>query len=115
MAEEFVWQIEIHDDFRYAEFLASLLPDQALEVAFFLEAIRGYSDLSAAPRSWVKPLGSGLFEFRIQGHGLLVRVFFAYKKGKIILLLGAYNKGGDSSKKRQNQEISLAKKRLRNA
>lgn len=115
MADEFVWKIEIHGDFRYAEFLTSLQPDQALEVAFFLEAIRGYSDLKAAPRSWIKPLGSGLFEFRIQGQGLLVRVFFAYKKGKIILLLGAYDKGADSSKKRQNQEISLAKKRLRNA
>jgi hypothetical protein len=78
-------------------------------------------------------LGGGLSEFRLRhdadeivGRGrqafirryvkrekILLRVFFHAHGDKIILLLGGYDKGADPSKKRQQKEIELARKRLK--
>ena len=109
------WKIEIHDAFDFERFLDTLAPDQEATVLLFLGKVALLPSLLDAPRSWVRPLGRGLFEFRISGLNTLVRVFFTYKKGKLILLLGGYNKGADSSAARQHKEISLARKRLGNA
>jgi len=85
-----------------------------------------------ASTSWLTPLGDGLYEFRIthstkrlmalyesQGKSLpkgtnriLVRVFVHFHGAKICLLLGAYDKLDDDSRKRQAREIALARKRL---
>lgn len=81
-----------------------------------------------------KAMGQGLFEFRlrhdasevlrtrrpelhaklgIQPEGeVLLRVFFAQVNGVVILLLGAYDKGRDPSRRRQNLEIQVARGRL---
>lgn len=83
---------------------------------------------------WGKPLGEGLFEFRIRHDAneilaqrdpellakigplpeepTLLRIFFAFDGQKIILLVGGYDKGEDASKKRQQKEIKTARKRL---
>ena len=83
-----------------------------------------------------KTLGKGLFEFRlrhtrdelqakVQPHldtaegssaeptKVLLRVFFAVYGDKIVLLLAGYDKGRDPSPRRQNKEISEARKRLK--
>lgn len=109
------WSIEIHDSFDFERFLDTLAPDQEATVLLFLEKVALLPSLLEAPRSWVKPLGRGLFEFRISGLSTLVRIFFTYKKGRLILLLGGYDKGADSSTARQQKEISLARKRLADA
>ncbi len=77
-----------------------------------------------------RQLGTGLFEFRLRGMDLakaapgsvsverdeakmLLRVFCHAHGDKLILLLGGYDKGEDTSAKRQAQEIAIARRRLR--
>jgi phage-related protein len=57
-------------------------------------------------------LGEGLFEFRLREEGLLLRVFCHAYGNKLILLLGAYDKGRNPSEKRQRAEIRVARNRL---
>ena len=78
-----------------------------------------------------KQLGDGLFEFRLRhdaaeilrslgkparpepgGERILLRVFCHAHGDRIVLLLGGYDKGVDPSPKRQQHEISTARKRL---
>lgn len=109
------WQIEIHERFDYKRFLKELKTEHALAVSVFLFEVAQISDLKLAPRSWIKPLKAGLFEFRISSSGSLIRIFFTFKRGRVIFLLGAYDKGGDSSTKRQQREILVARSRMINA
>jgi hypothetical protein len=77
-----------------------------------------------------RQLGHGLFEFRLRGADLaqvgpastsadpheakvLLRVFCHAHGNRLILLLGGYDKGEDASPRRQNVEIGLARKRLK--
>lgn len=80
---------------------------------------------------WGKPLGEGLFEFRVR-HGadeiirrfteqtprpeparkVALRVFFHVHGDKLVLLLGGYDKAADPSDKRQDEEIATARRRL---
>lgn len=86
-----------------------------------------------------KALGKGLYEFRLRhtrdelqakyspktqaaddgtaassvSVKVLMRVFFSVHGDKVVLLLGGYDKGTDSSPKRQNNEINIARKRLK--
>jgi hypothetical protein len=77
-----------------------------------------------------KQLGKGLFEFRLRGSELqkgcgsdeprdpgearmLLRVFCHAYGDRIVLLVGGYDKGEDPSPKRQNAEIVLARRRLK--
>ncbi len=70
-----------------------------------------------------RQLGGGLFEFRLRrdladilGKGgeekVLLRVFCHAHGRRLVLLLGGYDKGEDTSAKRQEAEIALARKRL---
>lgn len=63
--------------------------------------------------SFGRQLGAGLFEFRLREEGLLVRILCHAYGDRLILLLGAYDKGRDPSERRQNREISEARARLR--
>jgi len=80
---------------------------------------------------WLKPLGSGLFEFRVRhsaaeiermfagrtsigssGHreAILLRVFVAFVGGRVCLLFAGYDKGRDPSRKQQQKEIERARR-----
>lgn len=60
-----------------------------------------------------KPLSDGLFEFRLREKGLLLRVFCHAFGNKMVLLLGAYDKGSDTSEKQQQAEMKVARARLK--
>lgn len=62
--------------------------------------------------SFGRQLGHGLFEFRVREGPLLVRIFCHAYGSRLILLLGAYDKGRDPSERRQQAEIALARRRL---
>jgi hypothetical protein len=47
------------------------------------------------------------------GGEVLLRMFFAAYGEKVVLVLGGYDKGHDSSPRRQAREIDQARKRLR--
>ena len=81
---------------------------------------------------WMKPLGDGLYEFRIRHDAaeiatrfggempssvlrpasILVRVFCHFHGNRVVLLLSGYDKGRDPSDKRQQKEIAQARKHL---
>jgi len=60
-----------------------------------------------------RQLGNGLFEFRLREEGLLLRVFCHAFGDKLVLLLNGYDKGKDVSGRRQEAEIEVARRRLR--
>lgn len=71
---------------------------------------------------WGKPLGGGLYEFRIRRHlrsngakhhPVLFRIFCTFYGKKIVLLFQGYDKGKDPSRKRQEREVRTARKYLR--
>jgi putative component of toxin-antitoxin plasmid stabilization module len=80
---------------------------------------------------WGKPLGTGLYEFRVRhtaeetaamfageprggtrGQAIVLRVFFHPYGKRVILLLGGYDKGKEPSQRRQQREIETARSRL---
>lgn len=107
------WTIEAHKDFDFASFLGSLNSEQRLALSLFLKKVMQFEELQRAPRTWIKPLGAGLFEFRIRETGILLRLFFTYRRGQILLLLAGYDKGEDPSSRKQQNEIAIARKRLK--
>ena len=95
-------------------------PDGAVEKAN--KNILAVQGIQLASSAWLTPLGDGLYEFRIKHSAteieglyraknknppknkssILIREFIAFEKGKIIILLGAYDKGIDPSKTPKN-------------
>jgi len=129
------WQIEIYEDGGGGRpFLnfADRLDDTAfaaLDAAIKLVLRRHGMDLCRT--EWMKPLGSGLYEFRVRHDAaeiesrfagasavgsarvrILLRVFCHFHGDKVVLLLGGYDKGRDASAKRQQKEISAARVHL---
>lgn len=97
---------------------------------------------AVARSGWGRPVGKGIFEFRLRMNGkevinleaeihgiaeeearsrfglnpsedVLLRVFCTTRAGTIVLLLHAYDKGEDPRKRRQQTEIAEARRRLR--
>ena len=65
-----------------------------------------------------RQLGGGLFEFRLRlsertdGERATLRVFCHATGDRVVLLLGAYDKGRDPTRRRQAIEIWTARRRL---
>lgn len=105
---------------------------RALGVA--LHEVLSHEGVDVCTSEFGKPLGDGLFEFRLRhdsqeilalkgrlkravasatgSEKVLLRVFFHPHGDKLILLLGGYDKGRFSGRKRQATEIAVARKRL---
>jgi hypothetical protein len=86
--------------------------------------------LDVVETEYGKPLGGGLYEFRLRwtaaevrnkagrvsdpaaakSENIKLRVFFCTAGRKIILLLSGYDKGRDTSGRRQDREIARARK-----
>jgi hypothetical protein len=83
-------------------------------------------------RNWVKALGDGLFELRVDqperslrsifgtageteatpNTPILLRAFCTFAGQRIVIVFGGYDKGADPSKKRQQREIKAARRAL---
>ncbi len=124
-----MWSIEYEGD-AFERFLFSLPTyEQAVLVAAIEHVLRAYG-IDICSGEWGKPLGEGLYEFRIrkslrtilvsagldtpEGAGadrnVLLRVFCTFHGDKIVLLYHGYNKKTDPSEKRQQREIAKARK-----
>ena len=134
-----MWELEFYVDKNGREPVREWL--DGLDKVKRAAALRGLSVILAAEGPGVssteygKPLHKGLFEFRLridaatilakhdpgllekfpdQPRGsVLLRVICHASDGSLILLLGAYDKGKDPSGRRQNSEIAVARKRLK--
>lgn len=134
------WQIEFYEtpDGRVPveEWLESLSPSKRRAAAAGLEMILAVDGLAVCASPWGKHLGQGLFEFRLRHSAreianirgerpispagkmtapeTVVLRFFCHASGdRVLVLLGAYDKGRDPSPRRQRREIEQARKRLR--
>ncbi|MBB4663457.1 hypothetical protein [Conexibacter arvalis] len=129
------WEIEFFSDANGNQPVRKFLKDldyrkrNALIAA--IETVLEPMGLDVCQTEYGKALGRGLYEFRLRhdeetilrkagrpadgasSTDLLLRVFFLAYGEKIILLLGAYDKGLDPSKRRQEREIARARRRLR--
>jgi phage-related protein len=108
-----------------------LTPFQRRSIGIAMSEILEVNGINVCDTEYGKNLGQGLFEFRLR-HGadevaamfttrtpderdkepILLRVYCHAYGDKIVLLLAGYDKQADAGKKRENQEIMLARKRL---
>jgi hypothetical protein len=122
------WTTEYFDD-RFERFFLSLSGYQqavlAAAVAHFLEVYG--PDICMG--EWGKPLGGGLYEFRVSKslaaiysaagidrssepgdeRGVLIRLFCTFYGDKVVLIYHGYDKGRDSSSRRQQKEIAKSR------
>ena len=108
-----------------------LTPTQRRAIGVAMNEILQAEGIGVCRTAYGKQLGGGLFEFRLRhdaaeilrslgrpardqatSERILLRVFCHAYGGRIILLLGGYDKGADPSSKRQQKEIAIARKRL---
>ena len=109
-----------------------LTPTQRRAIGVALSEILQAEGVGVCRSGYGKQLGDGLFEFRLRhdaaeilqslgkharpepgGERILLRVFCHAYGDRIVLLLGGYDKGTDPSSKRQQREIAVARRRLR--
>jgi len=108
------WQIEYYvDEYGrepFRRWINSLPPGQAdvvLEAVVDQLAVRGPN---VCFDHWGRNLGGGLYECRIRRQHITLRVFFCTDRGRVIVLLGGFDKGHQP--KRQSTAITVARRHL---
>ena len=126
---EGLWQVEAASG-DFARFARSLREYEQVVLDAAITKVLAFEGPAICESEWGKALGRGLYEFRIRksldailkSHGVaqarggkrpvLLRVFCAFERGRVVLLLGGYDKGKDSSVSRQQREIAAARRVL---
>lgn len=116
-----------------ATWMGGLCSEKFLALQAAIELVLETQGLDLAGTSWMKPLGDGLYEFRlrhseaevrrmyedasVEGPGsrnaILLRLFVHFHGDRVILLVNGYDKGRNNSTRYQQQQITKAKKMLR--
>lgn len=127
-----LWTIEYFDR-GFERFYLALNPYEQAVVEAALATVLEVHGIAAFDGGWGKPLGGGLYEFRIQrsleailtlaraepsmlartGSRVSIRIFCTFHGDKIVLLLHGYDKGRDPSARRQQKEIARARVMLK--
>jgi phage-related protein len=115
------------------EWLRSLDATKRRSMGVALYEVLQHMGIDVCETEFGKNLGRGVFEFRVRqtaseilarrGHpkrsgrdpdkaDILLRVYCHAYGEKVVLLVAAYDKGKDPSRKRENSEIALARRRL---
>lgn len=115
----------------FERFYLSLPPYEQAVLTAAIEHVLEVHGIDICAGEWGKPLGGGLFEFRIRrsldailkeagispaptspgaDRRVLLRVFCTFHGQRIVLLYSGYNKKKDPSSKRQQREIKYARK-----
>lgn len=116
----------------YGRFYSSLTTYQQLVVDSALLNVLSVEGIAICSGEWGKPLGGGLYEFRIRKSLLvienptntasvtpspdarnapvLIRIFCTFYGDKIVVLHHGYDKQRDTSSTRQQREIRTARK-----
>jgi hypothetical protein len=131
------WQVEFYADQGgrepCREWADGLSPQKRAAFTAAVRLVLARRGLDVVETEYGKALGGGLYEFRVRwtaaeirhkieglppgevggaAEAILLRVFFCTAGRKIILLLNGYDKGRDSSARRQQREIARARKLL---
>ena len=125
------WRVEYFSDDFERFYLRLPAYEQAVVTAAITHVLEAHG-IDAFDGGGGKPLGGGLYEFRVQrsldailslagvapsqsetmGRQVSLRVFCTFHGDRIVLLFHGYNKGKDPSKRRQHKEIAKARKAL---
>lgn len=115
------------------EWIRSLDPHLRRAIGVALRAVLQRQGIEVCKGEWGRHLSEGLVEFRVRHSAdevitmftegsprrepfrgkIALRVFVHAHGEKLLLLLGGYDKAVDPSARRQDEEIALARKRLR--
>lgn len=124
-----MWTIE-YEGAGFERFLRSLPGYEQAVLIAAIEHVLARHGIDICAGEWGKPLGSGLYEFRVRrsltailseagvdaagfpgaDRGVLLRVFCTFYGDKVVLLYQGYDKKRDPSEKRQQREIAQARK-----
>jgi len=125
------WTVEyLGDDFERF-YLKLPTYEQAVLTAAITHVLEAQG-MDAFDGGWGKPLGGGLFEFRVQrsldsilspagveegrpdasSKRVSLRLFCTFHGDRIVLLFHGYDKGRDPSRRRQQKQIARARKAL---
>lgn len=131
------WSIEVYEDENghrpYETFIDSLDDATFAALDAAVDHMLRRNGIDLCKTEWMKPLGQGLYEFRVRHDAaeilarfglepevavplnipILLRVFCHFHANKIVLLLSGYDKGASPSEKRQQKEIERARGHLR--
>ncbi len=116
------WEIVVWGD-QFTKFLRKLKSEDQLVLKAALDFVLAEHGVGICESEWGKPLGGGLYEFRVRRaparpgevaihKAVLFRIFCTFTSGRIVILLSAYDKGRDNSRGRQQREINHARKIL---
>jgi hypothetical protein len=131
------WKIEFYEDIQgrrpIEKWIDGLSDQKAEAVIVALQEVLAVNGINLASGAWLKSLGNGLYEFRIRhsateilgmykvvnraltvgAEAVLLRIFVAFEGEKVVVLLGAYDKGKNDKQGFQQAQIEVARKRLR--
>lgn len=91
----------------FNEFYNTLNPQEQEKFDYVLTALKTQQVIST---KWVKCLGNGLYELRIEYNSNIYRVFFIFDRGNIVILFNGFQK---KSQKTPQKEIKIAKKLIK--
>lgn len=124
------WTIE-YEGAGFERFFVKLAGYEQAVLVAAIEHVLKVHGIDICQGEWGKPLGDGLYEFRVRrslqailteagveppmdvsgaDRMVLIRVFCTFHGDRIVLLYHGYDKKKDPSKKRQEREISRARK-----
>ena len=135
---EGAWRVEFYADDQgrepCREWAERLSPTKKAAFLAAIEVVLTPQGINVASNEFGKALGDGLYELRIRQtateirqrvadlppdevdsppEAVLLRVFFCTAGRKIILLMSGYDKGENTSQRRQNREIENARRLMR--
>lgn len=120
------WSVE-YEGKAFECFVLSLPEYEQAVLTAAIERVLKVYGIDICSGEWGKPLGDGLYEFRIRRSlraleaadspgdkpgadtGVLLRIFCTFHGNKVVLLYHGYNKKQDPSAKRQAREIRKAR------
>lgn len=123
------WSIEFQGD-AFQRFFLSLPQYEQAVVSAAITHVLAVHGIDVCAGEWGKPLGKGLYEFRVRrslnailsvagvdpsdlsgaDRAVLLRLFCTFHGDRIVLLYHGYDKQCDPSPKRQQREITKARK-----
>jgi hypothetical protein len=134
--EEALYEVEFYEDpdghSPVHEWIMGLSSGDRRALGVAMYEILQFEGVDVCDSEFGKPLGEGLYEFRLRHDAdeilgrkralhkrlypkekVLLRVFFHPHGDRLILLVGGYDKGRFPAKRRQQNEIEAARKRLK--
>jgi phage-related protein len=108
------WNVEYLDLVSFHKLLLRYRPAIRVKIALLIDTQLTVHGQDSVATGFSRPLGKGLYELKISLRpDVEMRVFFAARAGRKIIVLSAYDKKNNDSKNWQNGQIQLARALLK--